>query len=631
MARKRRSRSNPSDDAPDVTDDIRDDVAADDDGIEAEADEAEEADEADDSIETYVDEYMDDEDEGFEDEDELIDTARRLHVWQIQAVRDAFVFLAAFGLVYAGYAMRSITVPLLVALMLAYLFEPVVSRMSRGKWFSREGAVVTILCSAILAIVVVGAIILPLLVTQTLDLMDNFSSGKMKQQMVQLDSYIPDRYTKPYRELVDQLPGPDAVFDSADGEGAAADSDAAAGAVGEDGEVDGEGETDEPDRALADSTPIPLVGAVDPAPAVDDAANEPGSSDAVDVSDEAGLIVDTAAADRFRSRLDGVLAERGVTGAMRDLIMAELEPDFAGLAARSTTKPSLTDAEINELAVRLAAANAATNAGAGNAPLYVYPPNGTPYAEAPGTNPATDSGRLIAIARSTLRTVFRFIGGVIEISLLLFLIPFYFFFFSVAYPKVRGFFATFIPKNHHSRVVDLIGQMDRVVAGFVRGRIVISLILGVLYAVGWYACGVPYAVPIGIATGILSIVPYLGGIGWPVAVLLLLIDQFAGTGDERMSVLWIILGPTIVFFVVQLIEGYVLTPMIAGKATNLDPVTIVVAVLAGGSLLGIYGMLLAIPVFACAKIVIKEIALPAVYEWLRGERSDPLPIGVDDK
>ena len=81
----------------------------------------------------------------------------------------------------------------------------------------------------------------------------------------------------------------------------------------------------------------------------------------------------------------------------------------------------------------------------------------------------------------------------------------------------------------------------------------------------------------------------------------------------------------LVFAIVQALDGWLLTPLIAGKATNLDPVTIFVAVLAGGSVLGAYGMLLAIPVAACIKILIQEVLLPKIHAWTRGEVDDPLP------
>jgi predicted PurR-regulated permease PerM len=93
-----------------------------------------------------------------------------------------------------------------------------------------------------------------------------------------------------------------------------------------------------------------------------------------------------------------------------------------------------------------------------------------------------------------------------------------------------------------------------------------------------------------------------------------------------MSWAWIIGGPSLVFAIVQIIETYILTPVIAGKATNLDPVTILVAVLAGGSVGGVYGMLLAIPAAACAKILITDVVLPRVKAWTRGKASDPLPM-----
>ena len=91
----------------------------------------------------------------------------------------------------------------------------------------------------------------------------------------------------------------------------------------------------------------------------------------------------------------------------------------------------------------------------------------------------------------------------------------------------------------------------------------------------------------------------------------------------------ILLWPTLVFSIVQIIEGYVLTPLVAGKATNLDPVTILVAVLAGGSVLGVYGMLLAIPLAACAKILIMDVLMPKIHNWTEGRATDPLPIDRD--
>ena len=73
-------------------------------------------------------------------------------------------------------------------------------------------------------------------------------------------------------------------------------------------------------------------------------------------------------------------------------------------------------------------------------------------------------------------------------------------------------------------------------------------------------------------------------------------------------------------------EDYVLSPMIQGKATNLHPAVILLACIAGGSLAGIYGMILAIPVTACGKIMLDEVLMPRLKQWLEGRRQDPLPM-----
>jgi len=198
--------------------------------------------------------------------------------------------------------------------------------------------------------------------------------------------------------------------------------------------------------------------------------------------------------------------------------------------------------------------------------------------------------------------------------MLLFLIPFYFFFFSLWYPQVCEFFDGLIPEWERSTVAPLLSRMDAAVAGFVRGRIVIALIMAVLYAIGWAFCGVPYAILLAVVVGAFSLVPFLGLIGIPIAVGMLALANLDLPEAQRMSWWGVLLWPTLVFAVVNALDGWVLTPIIAGKATNLDPVTIFVAVLAGGSVMGAYGMLIAIPIAACIKILLSDLVIPKVRE-----------------
>jgi predicted PurR-regulated permease PerM len=224
------------------------------------------------------------------------------------------------------------------------------------------------------------------------------------------------------------------------------------------------------------------------------------------------------------------------------------------------------------------------------------------------------------------------IARIVDITALAFaafLVPFYFWFFSIGFPDTIAFLRSLVPEAYRPRVEELAAEMDRAVSAFVRGRIVIAGIMGFLLAIGWKVGGVPYAFTLGFVGGLLSIVPYLGALAVVPAVALLGVDQLSLPEAERMAWYWMIGGPVLVFVIVQSIEGYLLTPVIAGRATNLGPVSVFVAVLAGASLAGVYGMLLAIPAAACIKILASEMLMPALREWAAGRASDPLPIDRD--
>jgi predicted PurR-regulated permease PerM len=247
-------------------------------------------------------------------------------------------------------------------------------------------------------------------------------------------------------------------------------------------------------------------------------------------------------------------------------------------------------------------------------------------AEVAAASRSPGAASIVGFLKRGSEAVMEVLGAIIRLTLLAFLIPFYFFFFSVSYPHVVKFAHSLLPHHNRKRMLELFGKMDAAVAGFVRGRIVICFIVGVILSVGWMICGVPYAITLGMVVGAFFLVPYLAGVGLPLAIAFLWFEQLSMPEAQRMSWAWIIGGPSLVFAIVQVIETYILTPVIAGKATNLDPVTILVAVLAGGSVGGVYGMLLAIPAAACAKILITDVLLPRIKAWTQGKASDPLPM-----
>ncbi|MGF1449734.1 MAG: AI-2E family transporter [Opitutales bacterium] len=150
----------------------------------------------------------------------------------------------------------------------------------------------------------------------------------------------------------------------------------------------------------------------------------------------------------------------------------------------------------------------------------------------------------------------------------------------------------FIDDGPREDLVFLMQEFVSIMVTFFRGQIIIALIMGFLFGIGYQIAGLKFGFFIGLATGFLNIVPYLGSIiGLSTAVPLAYLQE--GGGWE------LVVAVVIVFAIVQVLEGYVLTPKIMGDRTGLHPVMIIVAIFFWGKALGgILGMILAIPLTA---------------------------------
>lgn len=162
-----------------------------------------------------------------------------------------------------------------------------------------------------------------------------------------------------------------------------------------------------------------------------------------------------------------------------------------------------------------------------------------------------------------------------------------------------------IPQSYRSQVVGFVRKADEVMGSFLKGQLTVMLSLGVIYAVGLSIIGLKFSVMLGIGAGLLSIVPYLGSIVGIVAALLVALL----TSHDWMMLLWV----AVVFGVGQSIESMVLTPLLVGDKLGLHPVVVIFAVLAGGQLMGMVGILLAIPVAAILAVILRE----PVLEWAK--------------
>lgn len=184
---------------------------------------------------------------------------------------------------------------------------------------------------------------------------------------------------------------------------------------------------------------------------------------------------------------------------------------------------------------------------------------------------------------------------------------FCFFIFSWKLEELKDWFSAFIPKPYRSETRRILGLMDDTVSAIIRGRLIQSLVLMIVLSAGWWIADVPYWLLLGVLGGVLNLLPFAAVISWPVAVILTVVDKANGGG---MAILWAIAGPTIVYVIAQSLDGWVIEPLVQGKATGMDALTVLLVVLAGGAILGILGVVLAVPVAACIKILSQELLLP---------------------
>lgn len=200
------------------------------------------------------------------------------------------------------------------------------------------------------------------------------------------------------------------------------------------------------------------------------------------------------------------------------------------------------------------------------------------------------------------------IGTTTDVVIAFILIPIYFFFFAWRFDHSLDRIKHYIPMGYRAPVQTIVTRMDQAVSGFFRGRLTIALASAVLYSLGWAMTGIRYWFLLGLITGVLTIIPYASLIGWPLAVLLKYLDTLSA-GNGLFDVMTIVVWPSLAYLLIQFIESWLLTPWVQSQSMDMNAVTVLIVVFVGGALGGFYGLLLAIPVAACLKILGEELVL----------------------
>ena len=209
------------------------------------------------------------------------------------------------------------------------------------------------------------------------------------------------------------------------------------------------------------------------------------------------------------------------------------------------------------------------------------------------------------------------VGGVLLLAIDVLLVPIYAFFLVLAMPAIRIWVRSHLPLAHRSQIIRIAHDIERVVSAFFRGRLVICLACALTGVLGFAALSlfnvhVPYYALFGVAIGLATAIPLLGIAFLIPAVILAMLQPGAGVID--------VAGVVGIYVLVQGVEA-VLIPVVMGREVELHPVVLIIALFLCGKLLGVLGLILAVPIAASVGILAREFLWPRVQAW--ADHPDP--------
>ncbi|MBT8142154.1 MAG: AI-2E family transporter [Gammaproteobacteria bacterium] len=179
-----------------------------------------------------------------------------------------------------------------------------------------------------------------------------------------------------------------------------------------------------------------------------------------------------------------------------------------------------------------------------------------------------------------------------------------------------------IPRRYQEKTFLIAKESDQALGSFLRGQMMVMIGLAVIYSIGLSMLGLDNAIAIGVLSGLVSFVPYLGFI---VGIFLAGITAFAQGGG-----LLLLAGVVLVFAVGQAIEGTVLTPKLVGESIGLHPVVVIFAVMAGGQLFGFFGVLLALPAAAVLSVFVRHFYADFIEDDYLDDDDQSDDVQIDD-
>jgi predicted PurR-regulated permease PerM len=215
--------------------------------------------------------------------------------------------------------------------------------------------------------------------------------------------------------------------------------------------------------------------------------------------------------------------------------------------------------------------------------------------------PAQAAGFIRNDAASYLGNLLTVLLSVFMLGAIFILIPMVSIYMLNEAEPLKRLFLGMLPAQHRERTNGVLAQLDRVAGGFVRGQVVVALIVGLLVTGLLLVLHVPYALLIGVFAGVVEIVPYLGAVAGAVPGIFM-----AAVAGGPLGALLAAIG----FVAIHQLEGMVLSPFICGKTVRISPLAAIFAVLVGGELFGIVGILIAVPAAGAIRVLIENVRPP---------------------
>lgn len=189
--------------------------------------------------------------------------------------------------------------------------------------------------------------------------------------------------------------------------------------------------------------------------------------------------------------------------------------------------------------------------------------------------------------------------------------PLFGFYLSAHAPALGAGVSGDLPQEWKPVLTRYAREIDRIFSGYLRGQLVVSLLVGALTSLGLWIAGMPYALLLGMATGLLNVIPLIGV--WTMFAICALVGVF------QPEPLWMLLRVAAVFAVVQGLESFLITPRVLGRSVGVHPALALLALFAFGGLLGLPGLILAVPLAA----VVLYFGADLRRHWRRSRGLDP--------